>query len=163
MVLRWGRPLLRCLHGALPRLPRKTEPAKDGRWLAGLGSGRPPWWAAARDPRRSARLGHGGRLGSRSCAEHRHPHRRRTAARDRGGDGAQTERTDRSIRVRSDQAPVFAIMVTPGRPSKCASHVKRIAPRRRAVAKMMASAVASLWARQASAEASAISVSSGTI
>ena len=39
---------------------------------------------------------------------------------------------------------------------------QQVAPRRRAVAKMMASAVASLWARQASAAASAISVSSGT-
>lgn len=42
------------------------------------------------------------------------------------------------------QAPLFAMKVTPGRFSKCASQVRSPAPCRRAVASMTASAVASL-------------------
>ena len=57
---------------------------------------------------------------------------------------------------------IFSISVTPGSPSKCASQVRSVAPCARAVAKMIASAVASLCSRHASAAASAISVSSGT-
>jgi hypothetical protein len=60
------------------------------------------------------------------------------------------------------QALIFSIRVTPGSPSKCASQVRSFEPCARAVAKMIASAVASLCSRQASAAASAISVSSGT-
>ena len=87
----------------------------------------------------------------------------RTAARTGGGDGAQAERANRRIRLSCDQVMIFSIRVTPGNPAKCTSQVSKVAPRCRAVAKMMASAVASLCARQSSAAPRAISVSSGMI
>ncbi len=49
--------------------------ANAGR-LAGLGSGRPPWRATPRNPRRSPRLGHGRCPRPRTGAGHRHPDRR---------------------------------------------------------------------------------------
>jgi len=61
------------------------------------------------------------------------------------------------------QGLIFSTNVTPGNPSKCASQVIRSALCVRAVENTMASAVANLCARQTSAAASAISVSSGTI
>ena len=61
------------------------------------------------------------------------------------------------------QGLILSTNVTPGTPSKCASQVIRSALCVRAVENTMASAVANLCARQTSAAASAISVSSGTI
>jgi len=61
------------------------------------------------------------------------------------------------------QGLILSTNVTPGNPSKCASQVIRSALCVRAVENTMASAVANLCARQTSAAASAISVSSGTI
>ena len=80
---------------AVPGLPGAAEPAADVGGLAGLGPGRPPRRAAARDPRRGDRLGHGRGARAGPGARRRPPDRRRTAARDRGGDGAQAQRTDR--------------------------------------------------------------------
>lgn len=60
------------------------------------------------------------------------------------------------------QTLILSTSVTPGRSLQCMSQVNSVAPRARAVAKTIASAVASLWARQASAAARAISVSIGT-
>ena len=83
-----------------------------------------------------------------------------TPARDRGRDGHQTQRTDGSRAGQRRQSFTFSTSVTPGSPAKCASHVRSCAPCACAVANMIASAVARLWVRQASAAASAIVVSS---
>ncbi len=63
----------------------------------------------------------------------------------------------------SAQLVIFSINMTPGSPSKCASQVTSEASYACAEAKMIASAVASLCSRQASAAVSAISVLSCTI
>ncbi len=144
-----------------PDCPARLNRPQTYGWLAGLGSGRPPWRTASGQSRRGAWLGHGGGIRHGAGAGREHADCGRTAARNRGGDGAQIERTD-GRRWLQRQALIFSIRVTPGRSLKWASQVRSVAPRDRAVANMIASAVASLWPRQASAAARAISVSRDT-